>query len=137
MASTSFEMLSNSWMAEKSLPKPNPAASLDREEGATPVTDAVAMATLAEREEAWFEEATVAEDVEGVGTGEVAVRGSVLFLRDGGTMAGVSSFGTSFLRTFSAIRYMARANCSAFSLPFFSMSHRFLNTHTHTHVHKT
>lgn len=47
--------------------------------------------------------------------------------RDGGIIAAVSSFGTSFWRTFSAMRYMASANCSAFSLPVFSMSHKFLN----------
>ena len=45
---------------------------------------------------------------------------------DGGIMMGDSSFGSSFPRTFSAMRNMARANCSAFSLPLFRVSHRFL-----------
>ncbi len=41
-------------------------------------------------------------------------------------MLGGSSFGGSFPLTFSAIRNMARANCSAFSLPLFSISHNVL-----------
>ena len=47
-------------------------------------------------------------------------------LREGGIMLGASSVGSSFPRTFSAMRYIARANCSTFSLPFFCESHRFL-----------
>ena len=45
---------------------------------------------------------------------------------EGGIMMGDSSLGSSFPRTFSAMRNMARANCSAFSLPLFRVSHRFL-----------
>ena len=48
---------------------------------------------------------------------------------DGGIMFGGSSLeGGSFPRTFSAIRYMARANCSALSLPLFCTSQRFLGS---------
>ena len=46
--------------------------------------------------------------------------------REGGIMMGVNSLGGSFPRTFSATRYMASANCSAFSFPFFWTSHRLL-----------
>ena len=46
--------------------------------------------------------------------------------REGGIMLGVNSLGGSFPRTFSATRYMASANCSAFSFPFFCTSHRLL-----------
>ena len=52
--------------------------------------------------------------------------GKAFPLREGGIMAGVSSLGTSFFLTLSAMRYMASANCSELSRPFFSMSHRFL-----------
>ena len=116
-------------MAEKSLPNPAisfpPAVAV----GVVSVTDVVPMVVginvapwphplgvgTAEVLEAVSEDAT---DVAG---------GTVTFpLREGGTMATVSSLGISFFRTFSAMRYMARANCSAFSFPFFSMSHRFL-----------
>ena len=47
-------------------------------------------------------------------------------LREGGIMLGASSVGSSFPRTFSAMRCIARANCSTFSLPLFCESHRFL-----------
>ena len=62
---------------------------------------------------------------------EVAGR-VTLPLREGGIMAAVRTLGGSFLRTFSAMRNMARANCSALRRPFFSMSLRVLCAHTHT-----
>ena len=47
--------------------------------------------------------------------------------REGGIMLGASSIGRSLPRTFSAMRYMAKANCSAVSLPRFCVSHKVLN----------
>lgn len=46
--------------------------------------------------------------------------------RVGGIILGASSVGSSLPRTFSAMRNIARANCSAFNLPFFCVSQRFL-----------
>ena len=77
----------------------------------------------------------VAEEEEGGGAETGGGMTLILPLREGGIMAGVRSSGMSFLRTFSAMRYIASANCSAFSLPFFSMSHKFLHVHTHKHTH--
>ena len=58
---------------------------------------------------------------------EVVGRATVCCLRtEGGIMLEVSSLGRSLPRTFSAIRNIANANCSAFSLPFFRTSHKFL-----------
>lgn len=48
------------------------------------------------------------------------------FRSDGGTMLGASSFGGSFPLTFSAMRNIANANCSALSFPLLSMSHSVL-----------
>ena len=56
--------------------------------------------------------------------GVLLLGGVASFRREGGIIAGVSSVGSSLPRTFSAMMYMARANCSAFSRPVFSMSHR-------------
>lgn len=51
-------------------------------------------------------------------TGTVVVGGDFP-RREGGTILGASSEGSSFPRTLSAMRNSARANCSAFSLPRF------------------
>ena len=60
---------------------------------------------------------------------EAAPDGGDFPLREGGIMLGASSVGSSFPRTFSAMRNIARANCSALSLPLFCESHRFLDRH--------
>ena len=39
--------------------------------------------------------------------------------RDGGIILGASSVGSSLPLTFSAMRYIASANCSTLSLPLF------------------
>ena len=70
---------------------------------------------------------TLTEVLEGVAAVLVMAAAGLTFpRREGGIMACVSPSGMSFLRTFSAMRYMARANCSAFRRPFFSISHKFL-----------
>ena len=58
--------------------------------------------------------------------GGVAAAGGDFPRSDGGIMEGVSSPGRSLPRTFSAMRNMASANCSALSFPLFCVSHKFL-----------
>lgn len=117
-------------MAEKSLPNPTSILSFTdeaEEVGVVHVTDVIDACPHEVDELAIVASAALMEEEEEEGEGEWE-EGVALPLREGGTMSGVNSLGTSFLRTFSAMRYMARANCSAFSLPFFSMSHKFLQT---------
>lgn len=130
MESISCVILSNSWMAEKSLPNPalSPPPAEPEEVGVDQVTEVLEAEEAAVGIKVPPPHPLAAELEEGAELeGVVDGGGSVtLPLREGGTMAGVSSSGMSFFRTFSAIRYMARANCSALRRPVFSMSHRFL-----------
>lgn len=131
-------------MAEKSVLNPFKALSV----GAEPVDVAQALdrppPLVDEIDDVICSQAvdgTVAEETERTGVGSAEEEeeedggGSLIFpRRDGGIMATVSTSGISFLRTFSATRYMARANCSAFSRPVLSMSHKYLHTHTCMHT---
>ena len=66
------------------------------------------------------EEREVAEKDGGMAwPGGTAADGGEVPLIEGGIMLGASSVGSSLPRTLSAMRNMARANCSAFSLPLF------------------
>ena len=67
-----------------------------------------------------------------VGVAAVDMDAAYAFLKDGGIMAGVSSLGRGFPRTFSATRNMANANCSALRRPVLEMSQRFLSKLTGT-----
>ena len=91
----------------------------EEEEGRREVAEGVAGSVADEMEEAEKEGGMGWTDATGADKG-------VFPLREGGTMLGASSVGSSLPRTFSAMRCMARANCSAFSLPSFRVSHRFL-----------
>lgn len=142
MLSISLVMLSNSLMAEKSLPNPNPPLSPLPDEmiGAPHALDVVVVdapvATidptpeltvakpdkLVEEEE---EEAAAATLEVGVGE-EAATDAAYVCLKDGGIMARVSSLGRGFPLTFSATRNMASANCSALRRPVLEISQRFL-----------
>ena len=137
MPSISLAMPSSSIMAEKSLAKAPPPLALLAVVVAMEVVDVVlVMAT--EDVASCAVEAGVGRrggvDVKGVGAHsevegcEGCVGGCCCccLRREGGIMAGVSSLGGSLPRTFSATMCMASANCSAFSLPFFWTSHRFL-----------
>lgn len=146
MLSISLAMPSSSIMAEKSLAKvPPPLPPLVAIMAMEVVAVVLEMAT--EDVASCVVEAGVGRrggvDVNGVGahTVEEGCEGCegcaggccCCLRREGGIMAAVSSLGGSFPRTFSATRCMASANCSAFNLPFFWMSHRFLqggNTRT-------
>ncbi len=121
MVSTSFEMVSSSMMDEKSLPNPPPSSpvvamgspiklvgvvdhAVDVLEADVAMATDVAIATpgALQAGDAQLEAAELC-----VG---VLLGGVVCFRSAGGIMAGVSSVGTSFPRTFSAIKNMASAN---------------------------
>ena len=139
MLSISFEMLSSSLMAEKSLPNPNPFSSLlpplfedvmDAPHMLDVVVVDVAMVTdnpvpklaVAKLDTlVGAEEATPTPEV-----GVVETDAAYAFLKEGGIIAGVRSFGRGFPLTFSATRNMASANCSALSRPVLEISQRFL-----------
>ena len=126
-------MLSSSWMAEKSVLNPfisrsggaeEVAHALSRGSSLVGVRDDVIcthslVVMAAEVTELRGAEAVTDEEEEGGGA-------LILPLSEGGIMAAVISWGMSFFRTFSAIRYMARANCSELRRPFPSKSHKFL-----------
>lgn len=135
MESISLAMWSRSLMALKSLLNPESAPKSPNPNAALAVTLVV---EVPESEEVGGAERAVMLLKSGVDIGRsdvtdelvgaevvgVAAEGvggaTVCCLRsEGGIMLAVSSLGTSLPRTFSAIRNMARANCSAFSLPFF------------------
>lgn len=139
MLSISFVMLSSSLMAEKSLPNPNPFSSLvplffedvmDAPHMLDVVVVDVAMVSdnpvprlaVAKLDTlVGAEEATPTPEV-----GVVEMDAAYAFLKEGGIIAGVSSFGRGFPLTLSATRNMASANCSALSRPVLEMSQRFL-----------
>ncbi len=134
-------MLSSSWIAEKSVLNPfialsvglellGGASEMDTPPPFIPANDGVSSPQALD--------VVLEEVIRGVGPeGEEEEEGAFIFpLSERGIMAAVSSRGMSFLRTFSAMRYMANANCSEFRRPVFSMSHRLLLvTHTHIYTH--
>ena len=146
MVSISLLMLSNSWIAEKSVLNPFIALSVGvrllvgvvhaLEILPLPFTDnrdvvcpqmSVVMAT-----EVMELRGAGNNDVVGVVVSEGGGGALTLPRSDGGIIAAVSSCGMSFFRTFSAMRYIARANCSELRRPFFSMSHKFLQARRQT-----
>ena len=133
MLSISLEMLSSSLMAEKSLPNPNPLPSLlppfseevmDAPHTLDVVVVDVAMVTVPRLAVAKLETLVGAE--EATPTPDVETDAAYTFLKEGGIIAGVRSFGRGFPLTFSATRNMANANCSALSRPVLEISQRFL-----------
>ena len=155
MPSISLEMLSSSMMAEKSVSKP-PAdgAAVPFTAAEEPLAPSVGVSFRSNRAVCTVAVADadgkVIEEVVGrvqavVAMVEVGVvqlelsgareeeeedvgrrGGACCFRSDGGIILGASSVGAPFPRTFSAMRNMASANCSALSLPTFSKSHKFL-----------
>ena len=139
MLSISLVMLSSSLMAEKSLPNPNPLPLLSppfsEDVMAAPhaldvvVVDVAMVAVnpvprlaVAKLETlVGAEETTLTPEV-----GMAEMDDAYAFLKEGGIIAGVRSFGRGFPLTFSATRNMASANCSALSRPVFEISQRFL-----------
>ena len=135
--SISLLILSNSLMAEKSLPKPNPVSpplllsSFAEAMGAPQALDVVVVEVTmdAVNPAPWLDVAkpdTLVDDIVALEV-DVAFDARYVFLKLGGIMAGVRSLGRGFPRTFSATKNMASANCSALSRPVFEMSQRFLD----------
>ena len=110
-------------MAEKSDPKPKggpvSAALVDEATAVVRGTDVVLDTVLVSVGVGMREDGEGVGEVEVGGWAEEEAKSCCCFLREGGIILGGSSLGGSFPRTFSAMRYMASANCSAFSLPVF------------------
>ena len=137
MESISLPMLSKSLMALKSLlnpesaPKPeppNPNADLavtlvveisESEEVGGAERPAMLLRSELDIGKNGVTDVLVGAEVVGVAAEDVGVATVCCLRSEGGIMLAVSSLGTSLPRTFSAIRNIAKANCSAFSLPFF------------------
>ena len=137
MLSISLEILSRSFIAEKSLPKPNPISPfsllsfLAEAIGAPHALDVVVVDVAVETVDpaprlAVTKPDTLVEADEATPKVGVADIAAYAFLKEGGTIAGVISLGRGFPRTLSDTMNMASANCSALSRPVFEISQRFL-----------